>query len=78
MTAYEQLAEAMRNGVDTVEIREVSTGKEGVADICTDGMVFAFYGASDGSDDKVISADDFNSQFEITNIIQEHRWSVAG
>ena len=78
MTAYQQLAEAMRNGVDTVEIREVSTGKEGVADICTDGMVFAFYGAPDGSDDKVISADEFNSQFEITNVIAEHRWSVAG
>ena len=77
MTTYEQLLEAESNKADTVEIRETSTGKEGVANTCADDKVFVFYGADDGSDDKVISADEFNSQFEITNIIAVHRWRVA-
>lgn len=77
MTTYEQLLEAESNKADTVEIREISTGKEGIASTCADGKVFVFYGADDGSDDKVISADEFNSQFEVINIIAVHRWHLA-
>ena len=40
MTTYEQLLEAESNKADTVEIRETSTGKEGVASTCADGKVF--------------------------------------
>lgn len=78
MTSYEQLLEAESNKADTVEIREISTGKEGIASTCADGTVFVFYGADDGSDDKVISADEFSSQFEVTNIIAVHRWHLVG
>ena len=44
-----QLAEA---ACHTVEIREKATGKEGVANTCAEGVQL-FYGADDGSDDKV-------------------------
>ena len=54
----------------TIEIREVATGKEGVANTQGD-MVAVFYGADDGSDDKVITAEQFNSDFEITACIAD-------
>ena len=49
----------------TIEIREKATGKEGVANTCMDG-VQVFYGAHDGSDDKIISPKVFSRDFEIT------------
>lgn len=52
----------------TIEIREKATGKEGVANIDGD-RVAVFYGADDGSDDKVITAEEFNRGFEITATI---------
>ena len=72
MTAYERLLEAERTpNVHTVEIREIFTGKEGVANTSDSGMVSVFYGADDGSDDATITADEFNQRFEITCVISD-------
>lgn len=68
-TAYEQLVEAEGAHADTIEIVEVSTGKRGVANTDIQGRVWAFYGAFDGSDDKILSAVEFNAKFQITAII---------
>ena len=74
MTPYSTLVSAEQT-CHTIEIREIATGKEGVAntvesDANTQGdMVAVFYGADDGSDDKVITAEQFNREFEITACI---------
>jgi hypothetical protein len=67
MTEYEKLITAERT-CHTIEIREKATGKEGVANSCADGVEL-FYGADDGSDDKVVDMEIFNSEFEITSVI---------
>jgi len=67
MTEYAKLILAEQT-CHTIEIREKATGKKGVANSCEDGVEL-FYGADDGSDDKIISAEDFNRDFEITEII---------
>ena len=64
MTEYEKLVLAEAS-CHTVEIREKATGKEGVANTCASG-VEVWYGADDGSDDKVVSPEDFSRDFEIT------------
>ena len=51
-----------------LEIKEKATGKEGVANSCAAGVEL-FYGADDGSDDKVVDIDTFNRDFEITAMI---------
>ena len=68
-TAYETLVEAEKTA-HTIEIREISTGKDGVANTCEDGIA-VFYGADDGSDDTIISPEEFNQRFEITAIITD-------
>jgi hypothetical protein len=67
MTEYAKLILAEQT-CHTIEIQEKATGKKGVANSCEDGVEL-FYGADDGSDDKIISAEDFNRDFEITEII---------
>ena len=67
MTPYSTLVSAEQT-CHTIEIREIATGKEGVANTQGD-MVAVFYGADDGSDDKVITAEQFNRLFEITACI---------
>ena len=69
MTPYSILVTAEQT-CHTIEIREVATGKEGVANTAGD-MVAVFYGADDGSDDKVITAEQFNREFEITACISD-------
>ena len=64
MTEYEKLVLAEAS-CHTIEIREKATGKEGVANTCADG-VEVWYGAEDGSDDKVITPEEFSRDFEIT------------
>ena len=64
MTEYEKLVLAEQT-CHTIEIREKATGKEGVANTCADG-VEVWYGADDGSDDKVITPEEFSRDFEIT------------
>ena len=69
MTQYSRLVLAERT-CHTIEIREKATGKTGVAN--TDGSnVAIFYGTDDGSDDKVITAEEFNREFEITACITD-------
>ena len=68
MTEYAKLVLAEQS-CHTIEIREKDTGKEGVANSCADGVEL-FYGADDGSDDKVVSVEEFNRDFEITAMIQ--------
>ena len=64
MTEYEKLVLA-ETSCHTIEIREKATGKEGVANTCARG-VEVWYGADDGSDDKVITPEEFSRNFEIT------------
>ena len=68
MTEYAKLVLAEQT-CHTIEIREKATGKEGVANSCADGVEL-FYGADDGSDDKVVSTEEFNRDFEVTAVIQ--------
>lgn len=67
MTEYTKLVLAEQT-CHTIEIREKATGKEGVANTCADG-VEVWYGANDGSDDKVVSPEVFSQDFEITAMI---------
>ena len=64
MTEYAKLLLAEAS-CHTIEIREKATGKEGVANTCARG-VEVWYGADDGSDDKVITPEEFSRDFEIT------------
>ncbi|MCD7785750.1 MAG: hypothetical protein LUH18_09325 [Oscillospiraceae bacterium] len=68
MTEYEKLVEA-ESYAHTIEIIEPATGKTGVANTTEDGVAL-FYGADDGSDDKVISKEEFSENFRITAIIE--------
>lgn len=67
MTEYAKLILAEQS-CHTIEIREKATGKEGIANSCVDGVEL-FYGADDGSDDKIVSPETFNEEFVITAII---------
>ena len=68
MTEYEKLAFAEKD-CHTIEIRERASGKTGVANTCTGGVA-VFYGKDDGSDDRVISPEEFSRDFEITALIR--------
>jgi len=68
MTAYEQLLAAERNGAHTIEVVS-HTGLSGVANSTSHGTIQCFIGADDGSDDKELSIDEFNSQYEITAVL---------
>ena len=68
MTEYAKLVLAEQT-YHTIEVREKATGKEGVANSCAKGVEL-FNGADDGSDDKVVSAEVFSRDFEITAMIR--------
>ena len=68
MTEYAKLILAEQT-CHTIEIREKATGKEGVANTCAEGVEL-YYGADDGSDDKTVSIEEFNRDFEINAMIQ--------
>ena len=67
MTEYAKLVLAEAS-CHTIEIRERATGKEGVANSCARG-VEVWYGADDGSDDKIVLPEEFSRDFEITACI---------
>ena len=67
MTEYAKLILAEQT-YHTIEIREKVTGKEGVANTCAEGGAL-YYGADDCSDDKTVSIEEFNRNFEITAMI---------
>ena len=68
MTEYAKLVLAEQS-CHTIEIREKETGKEGVANSCAKGVEL-YYGADDGSDDKIVDVETFNRNFEITAIVR--------
>lgn len=68
MTETKKLLYAEQNHAHTVEIREKSTGKIGVAMTVPNGIRLN-YGADDGSDDKTVSPEVFNRDFIITAVI---------
>lgn len=68
MNQYDKLILAEKTFC-TIEIIEKASGKTGVANSYGDHEVQVFYGADDGSDDKTISAEIFNRDFEITNAV---------
>ena len=69
MTEYEKLVLA-ESSCHTIEIEEKATGKKGVANSHTKGVEL-FYGADDGSDDKVVNIEIFNRDFKITRTIKD-------
>ena len=69
MTVYEQLVQAEKT-CHTIEIIEKDTGKQGVANTCSDGVA-VWYGADDGSDDKIVSPEEFSRDFDITAMISD-------
>lgn len=68
MTETKKLLYAERNHAHTVEIREKSTGKTGVA-MTTPNGIRLNYGADDGSDDKTVTPENFNRDFIITAVL---------
>ena len=68
MTEYAKLVLAEQS-CHTIEIREKATGKEGVANSCAKGVEL-YYGADDGSDDKIVDVETFNRDFVITAIVR--------
>ena len=69
MTEYARLILAEQDCFAIV-IREKATGKEGIANSCPEGVEL-FYGAEDGSDDRVVSPETFSRDFEITALVPE-------
>lgn len=67
MTEYQKLIWAEQIA-HTVEILEPETGKKGVAATHPDGVA-VFYGADDGSDDKILTLLEFNRRFKVTAAI---------
>ena len=67
MPNYTRLLEAEKT-CHTIEVRLKITGDEGDANSQGDG-VMVFYSADDGSDDKFITAEEFNRDWEITACI---------
>lgn len=67
MTEYIRLLLASYQA-HTIEVEEIATGKRGVANPKS-GSVAVFYGADDGSDDAVISEQEFNDRFRITAVL---------
>ena len=66
----EQLAKD--SDVFSIEITEVATNKDGVANMTMDGKsVSCFYGAEDGSDDCIIPFEEFMTRFTIDRVVDE-------
>lgn len=68
MTEYEKLVFAEKHALITdfmANIEARGTGETGVAYTLLNGKVAVFYGADDGSDDKTVTADEFNRDFKV-------------
>ena len=70
MTSYEIMKACEGMGANTVEIKENKPRSEepmeGVVSSWPDGKVKCYVGAGDGSDDCVLTADEFNKRFIVT------------
>lgn len=65
LAPYRHLKKAKEAGVALVAVMEKKTGYLGNATVCRNGKVALYYGASDGSDDRVLSPKSFGKYFRI-------------
>ena len=70
-TEFTKLTNAEEMGASTVEIKMRGTNTSGVAVSTDDNRVAVYYGNDDGSDDKIISAEEFNANWQVINIFFE-------
>lgn len=68
ITEFIKLTNAEVMGATTVEIKMRGTNTYGVAVSTDDDRVAVYYGNDDGSDDKIISAEEFNANWRVTSI----------
>ncbi|MGN0148617.1 MAG: hypothetical protein ACI4C7_00015 [Clostridia bacterium] len=64
MTNYALLIRVADSPYIELNVTEKSTGKTGVASLMRNKGVYLFYGENDGSDDREVSIDEFNTDFE--------------
>ena len=90
MTLFDRLLLAEKT-CHTIEIEEKETGKKGVANSTkrspdsakkspdsTNGCIAVFYGNDDGSDDTIVTPDEFNARFIITATLSTPDSIIAG
>ena len=65
MNSFEKLKELERKNVETVYAFNKETNVEAVVNTTVKGMVALFYGNIDGSDDKIISEEEFNKNWVV-------------
>lgn len=70
-TEFTKLTSAEQIGASIVEIKMRGTNMYGVASSVNDDRVNVCYGNDDGSDDKIISAEEFNANWQVTSIFFE-------
>ena len=70
-TEFAKLTNGEEMGASTVEIKMRGTNMYGVAVSTDDDRVAVYYGNDDGSDDKIISAEEFNTNWQVINIFFE-------
>lgn len=70
-TEFIKLTSAEKIGATTVEIKMRGTNMYGVASSVGIDMVAVYYGNDDGSDDKIISAEEFNTNWKVVTILFE-------
>lgn len=70
-TEFTKLTNAEEMGASTVEIKMRGTNIYGVAVSTDDDRVAVYYGNDDGSDDKIINAEEFNVNWQVVNILFE-------
>lgn len=59
----------------TIEITEIATQKDGIANLTDDGnKVACFYGKEDGSEDCVIPFEEFLERFTIDRVLDDENW----
>lgn len=71
ITEFTKLTNAEKIGASIVEIKMRGTNMYGVASSVNDDRVAVFYGNDDGSDDKIISAEEFNTNWQVISIFFE-------
>lgn len=72
ITEFIKLTNAEVMGATTVEIKMRGTNTYGVAaSIYDEKKVAVYYGNDDGSDDKIISAEEFNTNWKVVTILFE-------
>ena len=70
-TEFTKLTNGEEMGASTVEIKMRGTNTYGVAVSTDDDRVAVYYGNDDGSDDKIISVEEFNKNWQVTSILFE-------